>query len=89
MRFRVALVLAILADALQLAVFPLFVKAASRPPMTCSIYVGAVLVYLLGWHWGISSIGCRKAHSRRRPGSLLDARQYKRLPQIQAEAGSH
>jgi hypothetical protein len=51
-RFRVALVLAIAADALQIAVFPLFAGGAASPAddiLDCS--VGAVLTLLLGWHW--------------------------------------
>jgi hypothetical protein len=51
-RFRVALVVAILADALQLIFLPLFIEGAESPAddiLDCGI--GAVLVYLLGWHW--------------------------------------
>jgi hypothetical protein len=43
---------AILADALQLIVFPFFVEGFESPAddiLDCGI--GAVLVYLLGWHW--------------------------------------
>jgi hypothetical protein len=51
-RFRAALVLAIIADALQLAVFPLFVEGAESPADDVLDFgIGAVLVYLLGWHW--------------------------------------
>jgi hypothetical protein len=51
-RFRAAMVLAILADALQLAVFPLFVEGAESPADDVLDFgIGAVLVYLLGWHW--------------------------------------
>lgn len=50
-RFRVALLLAILADALQLAVFPLFVERAESPAADIlDLGVGAVLAYLLGWY---------------------------------------
>jgi hypothetical protein len=51
-RFRAAMILAIIADALQIVVFPLFVEGAVSPAddiLDCGI--GAVLVYLLGWHW--------------------------------------
>lgn len=51
-RFRAAMVLAIIADALQLAVFPLFVEGAESPADDVLDFgIGAVLVYLLGWHW--------------------------------------
>ena len=51
-RIRAALVLAILADALQLVVFPLFVEGAVSPvDDVLDLGIGAVLVYLLGWHW--------------------------------------
>jgi hypothetical protein len=51
-RFRAALILAIIADALQIVVFPSFIEGAVSPAddiLDCGI--GAVLVYLLGWHW--------------------------------------
>src|SRR3984957_16639322 len=51
-RFRAAMVLAIIADALQLAIFPLFVEGAESPADDVLDFgIGAVLVYLLGWHW--------------------------------------
>jgi hypothetical protein len=51
-RFRVALIVAIVADALQLIFLPLFVEGAESPADdVLDIGVGAVLVYLLGWHW--------------------------------------
>jgi len=51
-RFRTAMVLAILADALQVAVFPLFVAGASSPADDILDFaIGAVMVNLLGWHW--------------------------------------
>jgi hypothetical protein len=46
------MVLAIIADALQIVVFPLFVVGAESPPDDIlDIGIGAVLIYLLGWHW--------------------------------------
>jgi hypothetical protein len=46
------LVLAILADALQIAVFPLFVEGAASPADDILDFgIGAALVSLLGWHW--------------------------------------
>lgn len=51
-RFRIAIILAIIADALQIIVFPLFVEGAESPANdVLDVGVGAVLAYLLGWHW--------------------------------------
>lgn len=50
--FRFALILAIVADALQLVVFPLFVEGAMSPADDLlDVGVGFVLFRLLGWHW--------------------------------------
>ena len=51
-RMQAAMVLAILADALQIFVFPLFIAGAASPADDAlDVGVGAVLTYLLGWHW--------------------------------------
>ena len=51
-RFRAALILALIADALQIIVFPLFIEGAASPANDAlDLGVGAVLAYLLGWHW--------------------------------------
>ena len=51
-RFRVAMLLAVVADALQLIVFPLFVEGALSPAEDVLDFgVGAMMVHLLGWHW--------------------------------------
>jgi hypothetical protein len=51
-RFRTAMVLAILADALQVVVFPLFVAGAASPADDILDFaIGAMMVHLLGWHW--------------------------------------
>src|SRR5437868_4098460 len=51
-RFRAAMTIAIIADALQIVVFPLFVAGAVSPADDIlDLGVGAALVYLLGWHW--------------------------------------
>jgi hypothetical protein len=51
-RFRAAMVLAIMADALQIVVFPLFVAGALSPADDILDFgIAAVLVHLLGWHW--------------------------------------
>lgn len=51
-RLRAAMIVAIVADALQIIVFPMFVEGALSPADDAlDLGVGAVLVYLLGWHW--------------------------------------
>ena len=51
-RLRAAMILAIAADALQIVVFPLFVAGAESPAEDIlDLGMGAVLTYLLGWHW--------------------------------------
>jgi len=52
MRFRIALILAVVADVLQVIFLPLLVEGAESPADDIlDIGVGAVLVYLLGLHW--------------------------------------
>ena len=51
-RLRAAMILAIVADALQIVVLPLFVEGAASPADDIlDLVMGAVLAYLLGWHW--------------------------------------
>src|ERR1035437_11044381 len=51
-RLRVPMVLAIIADVVQIVVFPLFVAGAESPADDIlDLGMGAVLTYLLGWHW--------------------------------------
>jgi len=51
-RFRAALVLAIVADAVQLIGFPLFVEGAVSPLDDILDFIVAVaLSGMLGWHW--------------------------------------
>jgi hypothetical protein len=51
-RFRIALLLAVIADALQIVFLPLFVEGAESPADDIlDLAIGAVLVSLLGWHW--------------------------------------
>src|SRR6202045_5067315 len=46
------MIVAIIADALQIVVFPLFVEGAASPADDILDFgIGAVLVHLLGWHW--------------------------------------
>jgi hypothetical protein len=51
-RLRAAMILAIVADLLQVVVFPLFIEGAASPADDIlDSCIGAVLVWLLGWHW--------------------------------------
>jgi hypothetical protein len=51
-RFRAAMMLAVVADALQIVVFPVFVAGAASPADDIlDLGIGALMVHLLGWHW--------------------------------------
>jgi hypothetical protein len=51
-RLRAAMVLAVIADVLQIAIFPWFIEGATSPADDIlDIGIGALLVWLLGWHW--------------------------------------
>src|SRR6202521_317261 len=51
-RFRTAMMLAVIADALQIVIFPLFVEGALSPADDVLDFgVGALMIHLLGWHW--------------------------------------
>ena len=51
-RFRAAMALAVVADVLQLVVVPIFVEGIESPANDILDFaVGAILAYLLGWHW--------------------------------------
>jgi hypothetical protein len=50
--FRAAVLLAMVADALQIAVFPLFVEGALSPlDDVLDLIVAGALIRLIGWHW--------------------------------------
>jgi len=50
--FRIALILAIVADALQIILLPMFVEGAESPADDAlDAGVGIALMALLGWHW--------------------------------------
>jgi hypothetical protein len=50
--FKTAMAIALLADALQIVVFPLFVLGAASPADDILDFaVGAFMIQLLGWHW--------------------------------------
>jgi hypothetical protein len=72
-RFQMAMILAIVADALQLVFLPFFVEGAESPADDIlDLSVGAALFSLLGWHWEfLPSFACQ-AGSRSRFGSVLD-----------------
>lgn len=51
-RILAARVLAIVADAVQLGLWPLFVGGATSPVNDAlDVVVGAAMVWLVGWHW--------------------------------------
>ncbi len=51
-RLRAALILAGLADILQIVVFPLFIEGAASPAEdVLDLAMAGVLTWLLGWHW--------------------------------------
>jgi hypothetical protein len=51
-KFRTAMLVAILADALQLGLIPVFAEGALSPAADLLDFgVAAAMVHLLGWHW--------------------------------------
>ena len=51
-RLRIAMIVAIVADIVQIAVFPLVIAGAESPPDdVIDLCVGGLLTFLLGWHW--------------------------------------
>jgi hypothetical protein len=51
-RFRSAMILAVLADALQIVLLPMFVEGALSPADdVLDLGIGALMIQLLGWHW--------------------------------------
>lgn len=51
-QFREAMILAIVADALQIVIFPFFVAGAMSPAEdVLDLGVGALMIHLLGFHW--------------------------------------
>ena len=50
--FKAAMMLAIIADALQLVIFPFFVEGAASPADDILDFgIAALMIQLLGWHW--------------------------------------
>lgn len=51
-QFRTAMCVALVADALQIVVFPAFVAGALSPADdVLDLGIGALMIHLLGWHW--------------------------------------
>jgi hypothetical protein len=51
-RIKAAFAIAVIADLLQIAVFPLFIEGAASPADdVLDLGVAGVLSYLVGWHW--------------------------------------
>jgi len=51
-QFRLAMLLAVIADALQLIIFPAFVAGAFSPADDLLDFaMAALMVRLIGWHW--------------------------------------
>jgi hypothetical protein len=51
-RFQTAMIVAIVADALQIVIFPAFVEGAVSPADDILDFgIAALLINLLGWHW--------------------------------------
>ena len=60
-RFRTAMLLAIVADGLQIALFPLFSEGAfSAADDVLDVVLAAILVRLLGWQWEFLPTFCSK-----------------------------
>ena len=54
-RMRAALALAIVADLVQIAIFPLFVEGAASPADdVLDLGMAGALSFLLGWHWEVA-----------------------------------
>ena len=51
-QFKTAMLVALLADAIQIVLLPLFVEGAFSPADDLlDLGVGALMINLLGWHW--------------------------------------
>lgn len=49
---RAAMALAVVADVIQMALFPLFIEGAASPvDDVLDLAMAGILSYLLGWHW--------------------------------------
>ena len=60
-RFRVAMVLAMIADGLQIALFPIFSEGALSPADDIlDVALALILSRLIGWHWEFLPSFCTK-----------------------------
>ena len=85
-RFRAAMMLAMIADALQLAVFPLFVEGAMSPADDILDFgVAAVMIHLLGWHWEFLPSFLAKLVPGVDFSAVLDASGCERLSEIEED----
>jgi hypothetical protein len=51
-QFRAAMILALIADAVQLIIFPVFIEGGVSPADDVLDFgVAALMIHLLGWHW--------------------------------------
>ena len=51
-QFRAAMILALIADAVQIIIFPAFVEGGMSPADDVLDFgVAALMIHLLGWHW--------------------------------------
>ena len=90
--FRAAMVLAMVADAVQIVLFPLFVEGALSPlEDILDVIVAAALFRLIGWHWEFLPSFAAKLV----PGvdlvplwTLAVANVYRKWKQVEAAAGS-
>jgi hypothetical protein len=86
--FREAMVIAIVADALQIVVFPFFVEGALSPAADIlDLGVAALLVNLLGWHWEFLPSFFAKVVPGVDLVPFLDAGGGERVSQIEANRG--
>lgn len=52
LKIRIAMALAVGADIVQMALFPLFIEGAASPvDDVLDLAMAGILTYLLGWHW--------------------------------------
>ncbi len=83
-RFRAALILAIVADAVQIVIFPLFVEGALSPlDDVLDLIVALALFRLLGWHWEFLPSAMAKLLPGVDPVPLLDTRGNQRSSEME------
>jgi hypothetical protein len=87
-RFQAAMILAILADALQIIVFPAFVEGAISPADDILDFgIAALLINLLGWHWEFLPSFLAKLVPGVDLVPFLDDGRHKRVSEIKAHCG--